>query len=92
MSRTEAAGKVRWVKGVKTRVTDGKVSRAMMDEWVRQRAKVELRGAGTDESPHCYKRLTEVLAAHSDTLRVIHTLTPVGVAMAGENDVDPYKD
>lgn len=55
-------------------------------------AKDELRGAGVDESPHCYKRLTDVLAAHSNTLKVVHTLTPVGVAMAGGDDVDPYKD
>ena len=27
---------------------------------------VELRGGGVDESPHCYKRLPEVLAEHSD--------------------------
>lgn len=53
---------------------------------------MELRGAGTDESPHCYKRLPDVLAAHRDTIRVLHTLTPVGVAMAGADEHDPYKD
>lgn len=53
---------------------------------------VELRGAGTDESPHCYKRLPDVLAHHSATIRILHTLQPVGVAMAGENEFDPYKD
>lgn len=91
MSRTEAAGKVKWIKGVKTRVSEGKVSDSMMHDWV-QKAGVELRGAGVDESPHCYKRLTDVLAAHSNTLKIVHTLTPVGVAMAGGDDVDPYKD
>jgi tRNA-splicing ligase RtcB len=55
-------------------------------------AEVELRGAGTDESPHCYKRLPEVLEAHKDTVRVLHTLTPLGVAMAGADEFDPYKD
>ena len=45
-----------------------------------------------DESPHCYKRLPEVLAAHDSTIRVLHTLTPLGVAMAGANEFDPYKD
>lgn len=60
-------------------------------EWVR-RAGVELRGAGLDESPHCYKRLPGVLAEHSDTIRVLHTLTPIGVAMAGPETHDPYKD
>jgi tRNA-splicing ligase RtcB len=53
---------------------------------------VELRGAGTDESPHCYKRLPEVLTHHADTVRVLHTLRPIGVAMAGEGEFDPYKD
>lgn len=92
MSRTEAAGKSRWVKGVKTRVSEGKVSPAMMREWVHDRAHVELRGGGCDESPHAYKRLSEVLAAHSSSIRVLHALTPMGVAMAGENEVDPFKD
>ena len=91
LSRTEAAGKVKWKNGVKTRVSQGKVSQEMMHDWVKK-AGVELRGAGVDESPHCYKRLTDVLAAHSNTLKVIHTLTPVGVAMAGDTDFDPWKD
>jgi len=53
---------------------------------------VELRGAGLDESPHCYKRLHEVLSEHGDSVHILHTLTPVGVAMAGANEFDPYKD
>lgn len=55
----------------------------MMAQWVHERG-VELRGAGTDESPHCYKRLPDVLAQHEGTVRVLHTLRPIGVAMAGE--------
>jgi len=54
--------------------------------------RVELRGAGLDESPHCYKRLPEVLAEHGKSIQIIHTLTPVGVTMAGANEFDPYKD
>lgn len=92
MSRTEAAGKCKWKKGIKTRVSEGKVTPQMMHEWVVDRAHVELRGAGLDESPHAYKRLPEVLAAHSDSIRILHTLTPIGVAMAGEGEIDPYKD
>lgn len=92
MSRTEAAGKCKWKKGVKTRVSAGKVTPEMMREWVVDRAHVELRGAGLDESPHAYKRLPDVLAAHSDSIRILHTLTPIGVAMAGEGEIDPYKD
>ena len=63
----------------------------MMDGWLK-RANVELRGAGLDESPDCYKRLPEVLAEHGKSIRILHTLTPVGVAMAGANEFDPYKD
>ena len=90
MSRNEAAGKAKWVKGKKIRKTEGKISRAMMDEWIHG-AKVELRGGGTDESPHCYKRLTDVLEAHKNTIKILHTLTPIGVCMAGD-EFDPYKD
>ncbi|HEX7877976.1 MAG TPA: RtcB family protein, partial [Candidatus Eisenbacteria bacterium] len=89
MSRTAARGKLNY----RTRqvVTPGAVSREMMMDWVRK-AGVELRGAGTDESPHCYKRLPEVLRHHAASVRILHTLQPIGVAMAGEDVVDPYKD
>ena len=53
---------------------------------------VELRGAGADEAPGCYRRLADVLAAHAGTIRVLHTLRPIGVAMAGKDTFDPYKD
>ncbi len=93
MSRTQAAGKKRWSKKARgfVRKSEGQISREMMMDWV-HKAGVELRGAGTDESPHCYKRLPEVLEAHGSTVRIIHTLTPIGVAMAGEDEFDPYKD
>jgi tRNA-splicing ligase RtcB len=89
MSRTEAAGKSRWIKGVKTRVGVGKITDEMMRDATRH---IELRGAGLDESPQAYKRLPEVLAAQGPTIRILHTLTPLGVAMAGANEMDPYKD
>jgi tRNA-splicing ligase RtcB len=87
MGRKQAKGK--WKKGVCLR--EGLVSKEMMKEWI-TRAGVELRGGGVDESPHCYKRLSSVLEAHAGMIKVLHTLTPVGVAMAGEKDLDPYKD
>jgi len=31
-------------------------------------------------------------AEHGESIRILHTLTPVGVAMAGANEHDPYKD
>jgi tRNA-splicing ligase RtcB len=55
-------------------------------------AGIELRGGAADEAPAAYKRLDEVLAAHGDTIEVLHTLTPVGVAMAAADTFDPYKD
>jgi tRNA-splicing ligase RtcB len=95
MSRTRAAGKRRWIKkdGLRLQevVKPGEISREMMQEWLRREC-VELRGGGTDESPHAYRRLPEVLAAHSGSIRVLHTLRPLGVAMAGEDVFDPYKD
>jgi tRNA-splicing ligase RtcB (3'-phosphate/5'-hydroxy nucleic acid ligase) len=91
MSRTKAAGRSRWKSGRKIRQSDGEISHDMMMDWVR-RAGVELRGAGTDESPHVYKRLPDVLAAHEPTIRIRHTLRPIGVAMAGEDEYDPFKD
>ena len=62
-----------------------------MRERVRERG-VELRGAGTDEYPHYSKRLPEVPTHHVGTVRVLHTLRPIGVAMAGDGEFDPYKD
>ena len=53
---------------------------------------VVLVGGGADEAPEVYKHLPEVLAAHGDSIRVTHTLRPLGVAMAGRDVVDPYKD
>ncbi len=95
MSRTRAAGKRRWLRKDGRRVQEvikpGEVTREMMQAWLR-RAGVELRGGGTDESPHVYRRLPEVLAVHGNSIRILHTLRPLGVAMAGEDVFDPYKD
>jgi tRNA-splicing ligase RtcB len=53
---------------------------------------IVLVGGGADEAPEVYKRLPDVLAAHGPTIRVKHRLRPLGVAMAGGDVVDPYKD
>jgi tRNA-splicing ligase RtcB len=53
---------------------------------------IVLVGGGADEAPEVYKRLPEVLEAHSGSIRVKHTLRPLGVAMAGRDVFDPYKD
>ncbi|MCS7460901.1 RtcB family protein [Paenibacillus doosanensis] len=88
MSRTQAAGKMNW----KTRSrSGGQISPEQMQAAVRSFG-VELRGAGTDESPFVYRRLQEVLDAHADTIDVLHVLKPIGVCMAGADEFDPYKD
>jgi tRNA-splicing ligase RtcB len=53
---------------------------------------IVLRGGAADEAPGAYKRLDAVLAAHAGTIEVVHRLTPLGVAMAGADTFDPYKD
>ncbi|MBF0386155.1 MAG: RtcB family protein, partial [Candidatus Omnitrophica bacterium] len=85
MSRTAAAGHRRGKRRV-----GGIITKEMMHKWLKEK-NVVLRGAGTDESPHCYKRLPEVLNFHKETIKILHTLTPIGVAMAGEDEFDPYK-
>ncbi|RAU98871.1 RtcB family protein [Paenibacillus sp. YN15] len=88
MSRTQAAGRMNW----KTRArSGGQITRAQMMEAV-QSFGVELRGAGTDESPFVYRSLRQVLDAHAETIGVLHTLKPIGVCMAGADEFDPYKD
>jgi tRNA-splicing ligase RtcB (3'-phosphate/5'-hydroxy nucleic acid ligase) len=89
MSRTEARGKVNRRTGEVIRA--GKVSWDMLREWVGAKG-VILRGGGLDESPQAYRRLPDVLAAQGDTVTVLHTLRPLIVVMAGENELDPYKD
>jgi tRNA-splicing ligase RtcB len=53
---------------------------------------IVLVGGGADEAPEVYKRLPEVIAAHGGSVRVKRTLRPLGVAMAGRDVHDPYKD
>ena len=91
MSRTEARGKMKgWGRNARI-VSPGKVNWDMVKEWLGPRG-VILRGGGLDEAPHAYRRLPDVLAAQGDTIRVKHTLRPIVVVMAGENEFDPYKD
>jgi tRNA-splicing ligase RtcB (3'-phosphate/5'-hydroxy nucleic acid ligase) len=62
-----------------------------MDAWLQSRG-VALIGADLDESPMAYRRLPEVLAHHAGSVRVLHTLRPFAVAMAGEGEFDPFRD
>lgn len=66
-------------------------TRMEMDAWLREKG-VTLVGGDLDESPMAYRRLSDVLKAHAGTVNILHTLTPRGVAMAGNGTFDPYKD
>lgn len=89
MGRAQAKGKRNRKTGEIIRA--GLVSKNDMEDWIK-RFDVELRGAGVDESPHCYRRIEQVLFHHRESVKVLHRLKPIGVAMAGEHDYDPYKD
>ncbi|MBI2968402.1 MAG: RtcB family protein [Bacteroidetes bacterium] len=96
MSRRKAIGKTKWKKGndgVRRQVV---IQPGLIDyKSVVQRLSkkgIELRGGAADEAPEAYKSLQAVLDKHEGTIKILHWLKPVGVAMAGEGDVDPYKD
>lgn len=76
----------RWVREV-----DGAVDWPAVTARLRERG-IELRGANAEEAPEAYKRLPEVLAHHAGTVKILHTLHPLGVAMAPGDVRDEYKD
>ena len=104
MSRTKAAGKWKRVTVKRTapsgktytkkiRVRDKSTAAIDFDEvkaGLTARG-ITVLGSGADEAPGVYKRLSDVLAAHSN-IEVVTVLQPVGVVMAGEDEFDPYKD
>ncbi len=74
-----------------TVIKPGAISREAMAGWL-TREQVVLRGGGLDEAPQAYRRLPAVLSEHADTIRILHELRPLGVAMAQANEFDPYRD
>jgi tRNA-splicing ligase RtcB (3'-phosphate/5'-hydroxy nucleic acid ligase) len=66
-------------------------TKPQMDGWLQERG-VTLSGGGIDESPMAYRRLPDVLAYHAGSTKVLHTLRPFAVAMAGEAEFDPWRD
>ena len=90
MSRTAAKGRFQKIGGKRIRM-EGLVRRDEMLQWLAEK-KIVLRGGDLDEAPQAYRRLPEVLTAHAGTIRILHTLRPLGVAMAGKDIVDPYKN
>lgn len=91
LSRTQAAGKTKWQNGRPVRVKPGLIDYDEVRQTLLARG-IEIRGGGADEAPAAYKNLDEVLAHHAGTIHFLHRLDPIGVAMAGEHEFDPYKD
>ncbi|MBG0859554.1 MAG: RtcB family protein [Bacteroidales bacterium] len=96
MSRTKSAGRKKWIRGrdgIKRLMT---IKKGDIDfDEVKQKMNslnIVLRGSDADEAPECYKKLDEVLKYQGDTIRILFRLHPVGVAMAGSEVFDPYKD
>jgi hypothetical protein len=87
-SYTAACGKINH----KTRkiICPDVVFRKILMDWVRGQD-ADLRGAGTNENRRTYKCLPEVFKHHGATVCILHRLKPMGVAMAGKNEFDPYK-
>ena len=61
------------------------------NDWMREK-QVMVAGGDLDESPMAYRRLPDVLKHHERSIKVLHTLRPFAVAMAGRNEYDPFKD
>jgi tRNA-splicing ligase RtcB len=85
-STVHGAGRLFGRREAKRRFT-----REQMDWWLQDRG-VTLIGADLDESPMAYRRLPEVIAHHAGTVKVLHTLRPFAVVMAGTRELDPWKD
>jgi len=66
-------------------------TRTEMDAWLKRKG-VMVSGGDLDESPMAYRRLPDVLAHHAGSVKVLHTLRPFAVAMAGRGEFDPFKD
>src|SRR5262249_4395830 len=81
-STVHFAGRLFGRKEAKRRFT-----REQMDRWLQDRG-VTLIGADLDESPMAYRRLPEVIAQHAGTVKVLRTLRPFAVVMAGTRELE----
>jgi tRNA-splicing ligase RtcB len=88
MGRTQAKGKP--ARKGKPKVP-GLIKQEDMQLWLKARG-IVLRGGEVDEAPQAYKRLNAVLEAHTGTIEILHQLRPLGVCMADNRTLDPYKD
>lgn len=91
LSRTQAAGKFKGWGRDRVQVKPGLIDEEEMRSKMKHHG-VHLFGAGADEAPECYKKLSDVLEYHSDSIALETRLTPLIVCMAGSDIRDPYKD
>ncbi|MGA7323516.1 MAG: RtcB family protein [Rhodomicrobium sp.] len=92
MGRNEAKGRFRKDPETGKKIRgQGAIRHDDWQSWIREKG-VLLHGGDIDEAPQAYRRLPEVLAHHAGSIRILHRLRPFAVAMAGENEFDPYKD
>jgi tRNA-splicing ligase RtcB (3'-phosphate/5'-hydroxy nucleic acid ligase) len=89
LSRSQARGKRNRKTGEV--LAPGLITHEEMHAWLRARG-VLLHGGDLDEAPQAYRRLPDVLAFHSGTVKIEHTLRPIAVVMAGPDVFDPFKD
>ena len=90
MSRTQAAGKRRWKGGRQQRISKGLIDWDTVNRELKAQG-IIIRGGDADEAPAVYRPLKDVIEKHVGTIRVLYTLKPRGVAMAGYDSYDPYK-
>lgn len=88
MSRKKASGKNKWrrKKSGKGLINWDEVNRELKARGI------VIRGGDADEAPAVYRKLQRVLDLHKNTVDIVHVLQPRGVAMAGYDTEDPYKD
>jgi len=90
MSRTEAGGKKKWSKGNWIVKSKGKIDFDAVKEEMEARS-IELRGAGADEAPACYKKLSEVLEYQCESVKVIHRLHYRRIVPSTQNSVEYHE-
>jgi len=89
MSRSKAKGKYNRKTG--EQLSEGLISKEQVHEDI-SKAGVYVLGGDVDESRFCYRNLKDVIKHHKQDVKVMHWLTPIGVAMAPSGMNDPYKD
>lgn len=91
MGRRDAAGSRKKKDWKLVQIKAGKVDFNETKKTMKDNG-VVLVWAWADESPECYKSLVEVLKYQGNTIKILTELKPIGVAMAGPDILDPYKD